>query len=186
MSADDKTPGFAPDDPTDGRDLGAWETRYPAPEARKKIGREAIFLAILGFLWFLLTISLFVGGLADVLRIPSELDDSFIRFGAGTLGGLLGGTLMSIKWLYHTVARKLWNEDRWLWRLFTPFLSAGLSFGVLLLISSDLLSIFRGSTLEAPRTCMAIGFLVGLFSDSAIAKLKEVADTLFGTTKRNQ
>jgi hypothetical protein len=85
-----------------------------------------------------------------------------------------------------TVARGLWHLDRRLWRIFTPHISGGLSFFVLTLISSGALRIFDSKATNSPALVVGLGFLVGYFSDSAIAKLTEVAETLFGTTRSKE
>ena len=74
----------------------------------------------------------------------------------------------------------MWNYDRRLWRLFTPHISGGLAFATLLVFEA-----FGTNALLAgkPGRTFAFGFLVGLFSDNALAKLTEIAVTLFGTTK---
>jgi hypothetical protein len=105
-----------------------------------------------------------------------------LSWGAGTLGG----TLFAIKWLYHTVARQLWHMDRRLWRLFTPHISGGLAFGVTALIASGVIRIFDKNATNSYALLVGFGFLVGYFSDSAIAKLSEVADTLFGTSRSKE
>lgn len=95
----------------------------------------------------------------------------------------LGGTLFDIKWLYHSVARQIWHMDRRLWRFFTPHISGGLAFIVLTLISSGLLRVFDQHAIESPSLVLGMTFLVGYFSDSTVAKLAEIADTIFGTTR---
>jgi hypothetical protein len=91
-----------------------------------------------------------------------------------------------IKWLYHSVARGSWHLDRRLWRIFTPHISGGLSFFVLALISSGALRIFDRKATESFALVVGLGFLVGYFSDSAIAKLTELAETLFGTIRAKE
>ena len=88
-----------------------------------------------------------------------------------------------MKWLYHSVAKHIWNEDRTLWRSFTPLISGGLSFAVLAMINSKLFGIFDSQlTASIPRSA-AVAFLVGFFSDNTIAKLAEIAESIFGTTR---
>lgn len=186
MPPGNEVPGFAPDDPTDGREEGDWTTRYPDKDAQKHIVTEALVLAAAFCACGIMIFLLFAGFLSNLLRVPALVERDFMRFGAAALGGFLGGTLISIKWLYHSVARQIWNIDRRLWRFFTPLLSAGLSFGLVALLSSGLVTLFSNAPLTAPVTCLGIGFIIGLFSDSAVAKLKEVADTLFGSTEKHR
>ena len=64
---------------------------------------------------------------------------TFKRYAYGALGGLLGGSLFDLKWLYHSVARGTWHHDRILWRLFTPLISGGLAFAFTAFVSSGIL-----------------------------------------------
>jgi hypothetical protein len=106
------------------------------------------------------------------------------RYSYAWLGGTLGGALFSIKWLYHSVAHGSWNEDRRLWRLFTPHLSAGLAFAVALLVDSHVLAVFDNRVVGDARTMIGLSFLVGYFSDSVMARLAVVAENLFGSSGR--
>lgn len=181
MSDNKCDPGFAPSDPTDSRACGEWDTRYP-DAAKTHIRQEASYLAA-----HLATVLLTV----FVLTIYSDEHASFLTVTKDTirwpqllfayLGGVLGGTLNAMKWLYHSVAKNIWNLDRRLWRFFTPHLSGGLAFAVVILLGSGLLVIIDRQTMLSVWVSFGVGFLVGLFSDSATAKLAEVAQTLFGT-----
>src|SRR3546814_6990402 len=44
----------------------------------------------------------------------------FNRYSYLFFSGVLGGTLFGLKYLYKVVARGWWNEDRELWRFFSP------------------------------------------------------------------
>jgi hypothetical protein len=101
-------------------------------------------------------------------------------------GGLLAGTIYSVKWLYHVVGKGLWNLDRRLWRFFAPHVSAGLALAFIALLHSGLLVIVDRKAITSVWMCFSIGFLAGYFSDAATAKLSEVAQTLFGTTSASK
>jgi hypothetical protein len=186
MSNLEKIPGFGASDPTDNRKLLEWQSRYPA-EATKEIRFEALYLA------FLLTATPWLL-LAFYCRAPhyfwrfldAPLQESVGRYGLAWIGGTLGGTLFTIKWLYHVVARELWNLDRRLWRLFTPHISGGLAFAVIALVSSGMMKIFDVKATHSPSVVVGMAFLVGYFSDNAVAKLTEIADTLFGTSRSKE
>lgn len=183
----DPAPGFAPDEPDDGRNEGDWASRYNDPTARKGIRLEAAFLVIL----FIATpVALFLvwsNRLALLLCIPSgNPTDQFNSVLFLALGGLLGGVLFGMKWLYHVVARNIWNEDRRLWRLLTPLISSGLAFAVGMVIKSDLFGFLDPDALKKPSSSFALGFLIGYFSDSALAKMAEVAQSLFGSAERHK
>ena len=170
---------FAPNAPTDERSPGDWRTRYPK-EARKKILIEAIYLCFLLFIVPVLLVLLKKNYIFDFLIFPS-----FKKYAYAWLGGTFGGVLFVLKWLYHSVAKNIWNEDRRLWRIFTPHLSASLAFAFIVLISSGIMNIFDLDSLNSPSTLFSFSFLVGYFSDYAIGKLTEVAKTLFGVTRQH-
>jgi len=176
--------GFAPDDLTDGRSKGDWQTGYPERRARRGIGIEACYLALLLFLVPLLLFGLWIGALHHFVELSARQDQVLVRYAYAWLGGVFGGTVFSIKWLYHSVAHRMWHEDRRLWRLFTPHISGALAFAVMLMMSSGILKLFDKQSLGSPSMNLAMSFLVGYFSDNAAAKLTEVAETLFGTTRR--
>lgn len=174
-----KNIAFAPNDPLDGRELGGWKSRYP-DTARKQIASEARYV---GFLLVIVP-ALIVGFHLDFFRTVN-ISVALKKYSYAWLGGTLGGILFSIKWLYHSVARNLWNEDRLLWRVFTPHISGALSFSFVALISSGLISLFSANAIDKNSGVIGLSFLIGYFSDSAIAKLTEVANTIFGATRHD-
>jgi len=187
-SREEDTPGFAPDEPDDGRKLGDWATRYDDPQARKAIREETVFLYIhFGLTLILLTfINSGVIEECDWINVStSRVEDFRLMFTSG-LCGMFGGVLLSLKWLYHSVAKELWNVDRRLWRFSTPYLSGGVAFVVWVTITSGLFGIFDSSRLGDVRLAMAVGFISGYFSDMAIAKLSEIAQGVFGTTNKRR
>jgi hypothetical protein len=115
------------------------------------------------------------------LGLTDQKYSSVLKYGLAWLGGTLGGTLFDLKWLYHTVAKQSWHLDRRLWRFFTPHISGGLAFAMIAMISSGLFRVFDSNATESCSVVVAVSFLVGYFSDSAIAKFTEIADILFGT-----
>lgn len=177
--ANDDAPGFAPDEPKDGRSSGDWNTRYSEAAARNAIRFEAWYLAA-HLIAFLILTALSAVNL-NYFGLPALAWGGLKPLALTWLGGLGGGTIFAIKWLYHSVAKNIWNIDRRLWRLFTPHLSATLALAVAMLISSQLLTFVNHDVLKVDTACVAIGFVVGYSSDTAIAKLIEVAETLFGT-----
>lgn len=183
MSQSEEVPDFAPSDPTDGRNLLQWKSKYADPEARKAIRVEASYLAVLLFSMPAAMLLLWLDLPKTWFHIPEEKYPTIARYGIAWLGGTLGGTLFDVKWLYHSVARSLWHLDRRLWRVFTPHISGGLAFAVMALVSSDLLRIFDSKAVDSLSLVAGASFLVGYFSDSAIAKLSEIAETLFGPSR---
>lgn len=186
MNQEKQVPGFAPDDLTDGRPPLDWQTRYTDAAARRAIRFEAIYLALLLFPFLAFLVALLAGFGKIFFPLADEQHKLLAKYIVAWLSGSLGGTLFSIKWLYHSVAKHLWNQDRRLWRLFTPHLSGCLAVVVLLLISSGILAIFDQEALGSLEPIAGLSFLIGYFSDSATAKLAEVAETLFGVTERHK
>jgi hypothetical protein len=177
---------FGQADPTDGRKPYDWASRYDDPVAKKEIRREAIYLGLLVILIPTLMVVLWLGYPKNLLRLSDERYQPLVKYGFAWLAGTLGGTLFALKWLYHVVARGIWNLDRRLWRIFTPHISGGLSFFVLALVASGAVRVFDSKATDSLSLVIGLGFLVGYFSDSAIAKLTEVAETLFGTIRAKE
>jgi hypothetical protein len=186
MSNLEKIPGFGASDPTDNRKLLEWRSRYP-PEASKEIKLEAAYLGCLLIIIPWLMLAFFCRAPHFAWRfLDASSQDTVARYGLAWIGGMLGGTLFTIKWLYHVVARELWNLDRRLWRVFTPHISGGLAFAVIALISSGIMKIFDARATRTASVVIGLAFLVGYFSDNAVAKLAEIADTLFGTSRSKE
>jgi hypothetical protein len=178
-----RIPDFAPTDPTDGREPGDWRSKYTDPDAWRSIWFEAAYLAALlfgvpiaiGVLWFDWPKSL--------LKLSDEKYQPVLKYGLAWLSGVLGGTLFDVKWLYHSVARRSWHVDRRLWRLFTPHISGALAFAVIAIISSQMMRVFDRQATQSRSLVVGLAFLVGYFSDSAAAKLAEIAESLFGAIR---
>ncbi|HMX24606.1 MAG TPA: hypothetical protein PLD20_01810 [Blastocatellia bacterium] len=168
---------------TDGRKRLDWHSYYGEPDAKKGIRFEAIYLAAILFFIPIVITFFWLEYPQRLLKLPEEKYRTLLKFCIAWLGGTLGGTLFAIKWLYRSVARQGWHLDRRLWRLFTPHLSGGLAFSVIALISSGIIRIFDRQAADSLSLIISIAFLVGYFSDSAIAKLTEVAETLFGASR---
>lgn len=181
-------PGFAPADPADDRDAGEWETRYKDPDAKKEIAYEAKYLGVhlFGVLLIVFLVAFF-GEQPEL--VPAGEVEKLPAFGwyqllHGWLGGVLGGTAYSIKWLVHVVAKHLWNLDRRLWRVMTPHVSGALAFAFVILMASGFVKVIDQNSMRSAWVCMGLGFLIGYFSDNATAKLSEMATTLFGASRQ--
>lgn len=177
------TTDFAPANPTDGRQPLEWQSKYTDPRVRRWILIETIYLISLLFAMPTMMLVLWLEYPQHWLELSDQKYRTLFLYGLAWIGGTLGGTLFDIKWLYHSVARQIWHMDRRLWRFFTPHISGGLAFIVLTLISSGLLRVFDQHAIESPSLVLGMTFLVGYFSDSTVAKLAEIADTIFGTTR---
>lgn len=169
-----------PSDHTDGRDMGEWESRWPA-EAKKRISYESVYVGAMLLASLGGVILSWNGVLSDTLC--ADCDGSVVRkYGYYFFGGMLGGSLFAVKFLYKVVARGYWNADRILWRIFSPVTSASMAFALGALIDAGLFGLTTKS--DSGATYLGIGFIVGYFADSALAKMAEIAEVIFGTTSK--
>lgn len=179
---------WAPGDYTDGRARGDWKAFYP-PEARKWIRIEAIYLvavffACLAGVFYVVYSLCRLPETAAAAVIEDQKCAPFLAYLGAWIAGMLGGCSFGIKWMYHSVAKRIWHEDRRLWRFLSPHLSGVVSLFMVFLVSSGLLQLFDKNFLQRWIAVIAFSFLVGYFSDKALAKMAEVADTLFGATEQ--
>lgn len=165
-------------DLTDGREPGNWKTRYDV-EASDLINWEKKYL-----LWILgisLVLPFLIGAISQYYFPDASQFINCKKYLFSFFGGILGGTLFSMKWLVHSVAKNTWNQDRRLWRIFTPWLSGSLALGVMILVNGGIFKLAEPANLTIHK-CYGVGFLVGYFSDNAIGKLTEIAQVFFGST----
>ena len=173
---------FAPTDYTDGRELLDWESHYP-PLAKRAIRVEIAYLAT-GVV-VSLTILFGIGiRFHERLLDGQEAQLAFACYLSAIAAGYLGGALFSVKWLYHTIAKKTWHLDRRPWRFLSPLLSSGLALAVMLMVQAQLVSVLNKDFVATPVGSSALGFLVGYFTDNTLAKLTEIAESLFGVNPR--
>lgn len=167
---------FAPANPTDNRRPFEWQSLWP-DVARKAQRREGVYLGLLAIMG--------VSGVFTLLTQTSVVQSPDITNSMALVfcTGLLGGTTFDLKWWYHTIAKGIWNIDRRAWRLAVPWQSAIVAMFVHVLFKSDLLGILNPAALDKIHNMIAFGFLVGYFSDAAVAKLAEIAESLFGAAR---
>jgi len=187
-----KSGAWAPYDYTDGKRKGDWKTSYP-PEARKYIRLETSYLVVITGAC-LIGVLVIVAKSCDMSELDTASNDAthyighsslpILGFLGALLAGTLGGCIFGLKCMYHFVAKLMWHEDRRLWRLLSPPVSGVLSLFMVFLVASGLLKIFDGDFVQHPTRVMAFSFLMGYYSDKALAKMADVADTLFGSTKK--
>jgi hypothetical protein len=115
--------------------------------------------------------------------LSRERWQSLSPFALAFAGGALGGTLFSTKWLYHTVARGIWNVDRWLWRVFTPLLSAGAAFTIVTLSAGGIIPLFGSDLVRTNAGALGVALLVGYFSDRTFSRLERLAEQHLGTAR---
>jgi len=191
---DHKLAAWAPYDYTDGKKKGDWKTTYPT-EARALIRCETTYLVVISFIclcgvFFIVYKASAIDGLdnttMDATNSTCQNTGPFLGYVGALLAGTLGGCIFGLKCMYHFVAKLMWHEDRRLWRLLSPPVSGVLSLFMVFLVASGLLQIFDGTFVEHPIRVMAFSFLVGYYSDKALAKMADVADTLFGSAKKDK
>jgi hypothetical protein len=115
---------------------------------------------------------------------PLPASMSLVAWASMTCAGACGGCTFSLKWLYHTVAKKRWHRDRLVWRIVVPVLSAMLAVFSGLMIVSGLVPFLARAPLMVPATAAGYGFFVGYFSDNVLAALQRLALHIFGTVDR--
>jgi hypothetical protein len=94
---------------------------------------------------------------------------------------MVGGSCFALKWLYHSVAKGLWNRDRILWRLIVPILSGAVAVFVSMLVASGILSLIDSKFFSNFYGVAGVGWLIGYFSDNVLASLQKLAHKWFGT-----
>jgi len=143
---------------TDGRLPGNFTSAYP---------RGAWIQIVIELIYLLSVLAAALVALALLARFallnegPDFVKQAFGPYTAGhqlvtwastALGGLCGGCSSSLKWLYHSVAKRHWHRDRIIWRLVVPVLSAVLAVFSGLMTVSGLIPFLR----VCPRTSRGI------------------------------
>lgn len=132
---DPPEPGFAPEDYTDSRNLGDWRSRYDE-DALRSIRWEAVYLALVLLAVVVAMFLAWLGVPQKALGLSEQRSLTFTQHALAGLSGMFGGVIFAMKWLYHSVAKQLWNIDRRLWRYFIPIISGSLSFAMILVTES--------------------------------------------------
>jgi len=171
----------------DGRDTGAWQSVYPF-WARLWIYLELIYLLLLmlggvSVIAICAASSLSVETVPLLPNRPFGTDEEVLFWISTGTSGVLGGTVMTLKWHYHCVAKKLWHVDRRVWRLTTPLLSGVVSLFVVMLLISEIMPIISLENVKTPIGGSALAFLLGLFSDNILAALQNFAVRTIGTLR---
>lgn len=163
---------------TDGKKKGDWTSIYPK-EAQSQIYMELWYVLVLLFIAlvviFLNWLGLFVGWLE-----ASYQKTTLTAYVYYLAGGLLGGVTFGGKYLYRVVGRGYWNQDRRVWRIFSPFISMVLGFVIGAMVECGVVDSVGNSS--GART-VVIGFLAGYFADEAVGFLCDIAEVVF--RKRN-
>lgn len=118
-----------------------------------------------------------VGAPSNQSPLPKDIKALTIL---AALCGALGAVLHGLGSLVAFAGNGSFVGSWTLWYLAQPFRGAMLASGSFWLTQGNLLSVTPGST-TSPMGMMGLTFLVGLFSDSAIEKLRELFLVLFRT-----
>ena len=154
---------------TDGRDEGAFVTKYSAGtwvqivvELVYLVGMLVYALAALGLL---AKFAVFKdqSGLVFNLFGPAERSKILQLYATIALSGVCGGCSSSLKWLYHSVAKRRWHRDRVVWQFTVPLLSGTLAVFTGMMIVSGLVPFLARSWLTGLTAAAAFGFFVGLY-----------------------
>lgn len=173
---------------TDGRNEGAYKSAY-GWDAWLQITIELIYLVtllLLGLVGLAILARYAVfresnsGFVFDLLG-PADRSRILQLYITIALSGVCGGCSSALKWLYHSVAKLRWHQDRIIWRFVVPPLSGTLAIFAGMMILSGLVPFLAKSWLASLTAGAAFGFFVGLFSDNLLAALEKVAFNLFGT-----
>lgn len=177
-----RVPEQVDDDPErkDHRRRGDWVTRYTDLCARRGIRLEACYVTVLLFSCPVMLAVLHYAPCRVVMPGTFAFLAGVNDYLYAWIGGLFGGTLFAIKWLYQSVAHGWWHVDRRLWRILSPHLSGGLAFVFLCIVRSGFVTILDSESMTKPVSVVAVAFLVGYFSDSALRKMQDVAESFFG------
>jgi hypothetical protein len=171
---------FAPTDLTDGREEEDWKSRYSDRSCRFQICLEACYLIVLLYGSAALLLLVWLETPQGWMGISNEQYVIFQVYAYAWLGGLLGGTLFTVKWLYHTVGKGTWHADRLPWRFFTPHLSSAFSFGLIAIITSSIFQVLNQELVRQGAAVVGLSLILGYFSDFTVARLYRLAENLLG------
>ncbi len=172
----------------DGRNVGDWNSRY---ETRAWIQISIEFVVLLLYLlvagYFLLEAvtgkpeSVTKEGLVYSPALGVYFIEEHLKWIALATAGFVGGAVFDLKWLYHSVAKGIWNVDRCLWRIIVPFNSSMVSLFTGFLFASGVIPFLRNESFEDFYVLLGFGFVFGYFSDNILAALQNLAKQVFGT-----
>ncbi len=191
VTKDDEPPSGEIDenpDYDDGRTDGDWKTRFNLWAWLQITLEFSLLFAYLGAANYLL--------IEAITEVPKEnVREGFVyssffdlyvaeekaKWIALALSGFIGGTVFDLKWMYHSVAKGIWNVDRCLWRVIVPFNSAMVSLFTGFLFASGAIPFLRNESFEDYFMLLGFGFIFGYFSDNILAALQNIAKKVFGT-----
>lgn len=115
--------------------------------------------------------------------VHKEVSGELLMLIITLLTGALGGTLHAIRSYFFWVGRREFSKDYTSWYLLKPIAGSFAAFIFYLVVRGGFFT--PGTSIEgaSPYGFAALAGLVGLFSDQAVEKLKEVAENLFTKPK---
>lgn len=167
-------------DATDNRKPYESESKY-SRKIQLEIWAEAFYLFLILSLSIVVLFFTWKGTLGHYLQLSPNQWTIAKKFLYYIAAGMLGGITFGLKYFYRVVARGLWNQDRRVWRIFSPIIASIVAFMTGILIDASIISpghVINGSSV------LAIGFLAGYFADEAVGKMYEVANVIFGPNKK--
>jgi hypothetical protein len=170
---------FAPADPWDGRKPYEWRSRWER-DAKRSMLVDGLYLTAVLLLCPVVLFVLDTEKLKSLLALTPHVSRELALYGSAWMAGMLGGDVFALKWFYHSVARGKWHVDRRAWRIFTPVVSGALAFGTGALFISEVLPIFNPTITRSIGGVTGLSFVVGYFSDNAVAALAATADRVLG------
>lgn len=172
---------------TDGRAPGSYKSIYPL-SAWVHIVVEFVYLLAVELICVVILFGLAIyavrmqtTGVFFNLLGPYPASSRLVAYLSIALSGACGGCTLSLKWLYHTVAKMQWHRDRTIWRFMVPFSSGFVALFSGLMIISGLVPFLARTPLLVPINSAAYGFFVGVFSDNVLSALQKLANHVFGT-----
>ncbi|HPH05801.1 MAG TPA: hypothetical protein PL131_08010 [Methylotenera sp.] len=179
-------PGWNAADPTDGRAKYDYKSRYPLC-IRVQMFSEALYLLVILIISTYHLVWMFGDSLPfwQTQLTFTELNRDLQKMFAFFTAGAIGGTMFGLKYLHHVAGKGLWNEDRRIWRIFTPFLTALLAAMFGIIVDGGFIHLSTQVDGKPPYSSyVSIGFFTGYFADTALAKLQEIATFIFGAEKK--
>lgn len=171
---------------TDGREEGRWETRYPDSHVQKWIIYEAVYLIVCLIAAAMFSLLFWLHKLPFCAELTTEQYTFLSKHFYALTGGMIGGISFGLKWLVHVVAHGYWNEDRRYWRFLLPLSSATISLIFIVIVESRIFNLLNPEITNSNVSVLGLSFLIGLFSDRALVKLSDVANSLFGPTEKHE
>src|SRR5205823_4195513 len=99
--------GFAPKDLTDARAPGDWMSRYDSA-AWRRIRVQGMYLLLLLAGCVSAIVVVWLGYPSSWLHLTGSRAATFCHYAYSWLGGTIGGVLVAMKWLYHSIAKTTW------------------------------------------------------------------------------